>query len=448
MEYDRYQKFRQETYQMLGKAKDATFELMDSVMTTRNASCLGEFSLSPLFRRKWSSTYEALQDGRPNRNKLMRRYVQEIPVSKYVLLGIDHTAWVRRGAKTLKDRTYEHQASSHNSVTIGQGYSTIAWIPEKQGSWALPLRHERITSYEKPISKAAWQLKQVSQQFEQKVLVVLDSEYGNGSWVNQTGEIPVSKLMRIRSNCCLWSKPKSYSGMGRPRKHERKFKVNDSKTWWSANEIVEVDDLKLGKLKISKWDNLHFRTAADHDMSLIQVQRLDSQGVAQKRRPLWLVWVGEQFLELKDIWQQYARRFRVDHWYRFAKQRLHWRATPRRRKTQGNARAWTLPNFSTAKQSERWSDLMPLMTWQLWLAKDVVEDFHLPWQSPLKNLTPGRVAQSLFSLLVEIGTPTTLPKLRGKSPGWKQGEKRSKRKTYPIAKKSYSRSKKSPKKAV
>ena len=38
------------TYQMLGKAKDATFELMDSVMTTRNASCLGEFSLSPLFR--------------------------------------------------------------------------------------------------------------------------------------------------------------------------------------------------------------------------------------------------------------------------------------------------------------------------------------------------------------------------------------------------------------
>jgi hypothetical protein len=28
------------TYQMLGKAKDATFELMDSVMTTRNASCM------------------------------------------------------------------------------------------------------------------------------------------------------------------------------------------------------------------------------------------------------------------------------------------------------------------------------------------------------------------------------------------------------------------------
>jgi hypothetical protein len=38
---------------------------------------------------------------------------------------------------------------------------------------------------------------------------------------------------------------------------------------------------------------------------------------------------------------------------------------------------WTLPNLGTAKQSERWSDLMPLMTWQLWLAKDLVEDHHL-----------------------------------------------------------------------
>ena len=60
----------------------------------------------------------------------------------------------------------------------------------------------------------------------------------------------------------------------------------------------------------------------------------------KKYRSLWLVWIGEQFLPLTDAWSQYARRFGVDHWYRFAKERLH----------------WTLPNFSTAQQSERWSD--------------------------------------------------------------------------------------------
>ena len=413
MKYDRYQKFRQETYGMLGKAKDATFELMDSIMTTRNASCLAEFSLSPLFKRKWSSTYEALQDSRPNRNKLMKRYIQEMPSSEYILLAVDHTAWGRRGAKTLRDRTYEHQASSNNSVTVGQGYSTIAWLPEKQGSWTLPLRHERITSYETPISKACWQLKQVCKHLKQKVLVVLDSEYGNGSWVNQTGEISVSKLMRIRSNCCLWSKPTSYSGLGRPKKHDKKFKVNDPTTWWKAHETVDVDDPKLGKLRISQWKDLHFRTSASHDMSLIQVERLNPKSSGKKHRPLWLVWVGEQFLELKDVWCQYARRFGVDHWYRLAKQRLH----------------WTLPNLSTVQQSERWSDLIrtrilslaqnremsvPLMTWQFWLAKDLVAEHCLPWQSPLRNLTPGRVAQSLFSLLVEIGSPSLPPKPRGK----------------------------------
>jgi hypothetical protein len=89
-----------------------------------------------------------------------------------------------------------------------------------------------------------------------------------------------------------------------------------------------------------------------------------------------------------------------------------------------------------------------LITWQLWLAKERVSEHHLPWQSPAKNLTPGRVAQSMFSLLVEIGSPTTFPKPRGKSPGWKTGQKRSKRKTYPIAKKTHSRAKKSKKTAA
>lgn len=57
-------KFRQLAYELLGAAKDATFELLDAVMTTPNAKCLADFSLNPLFRRQWSSVYEALQDAR------------------------------------------------------------------------------------------------------------------------------------------------------------------------------------------------------------------------------------------------------------------------------------------------------------------------------------------------------------------------------------------------
>ncbi|WP_187289683.1 hypothetical protein [Trichormus azollae] len=34
------------------------------------------------------------------------------------------------------------------------------------------------------------------------------------------------------------------------------------------------------------------------------------------------------------------------------------------------------------------------------------------------KLTPGRVAQGLGGVFAVIGTPTSAPKPRGKSPGW------------------------------
>ncbi|MCA2618427.1 MAG: hypothetical protein IM492_11305 [Microcystis sp. M040S2] len=119
---------------------------------------------------------------------------------------------------TLLNRDYHHQPSATGKVAMGQGYSTIAWIPEEEGSWALPIRHERITSFETPISKAVWQIKQVSKQFNKRILALLDSEYGNASYVNKTKDIEVDCLIQIRSNCCWWGEPEKYSGRGRPKK--------------------------------------------------------------------------------------------------------------------------------------------------------------------------------------------------------------------------------------
>ena len=144
--YSRLENFRHDTYEMLVKGKDATFQLMDSVMTTENARSLADFSLSPFFHRQWCSTYEAIKDCRPNSNKLMKRYIQEIDTLEYTLLGIDHTQWKFEDSPTMKDRGYQYSSSSINSSVIGQGYSTIAWLPplNEKGSWALPLRHESV----------------------------------------------------------------------------------------------------------------------------------------------------------------------------------------------------------------------------------------------------------------------------------------------------------------
>ena len=73
---------------------------------------------------------------------------------------------------------------------------------------------------------------------------------------------------------------------------------------------------------------------------------------------------------------------------------------------------------------------------------DLVTQYHLPWQSATVNLSPGRVAQSMLALLLDIGTPADPPKSRGKSPGRFKGFKCTPRTRYPVARKTYSRPKK------
>lgn len=82
---------------------------------------------------------------------------------------------------------------------------------------------------------------------------------------------------------------------------------------------------------------------------------------------------------------------------------------------------------------------MPLLTWQLWLAQDLVKEIRLPWQKPLAQLTPGRVAQSMLPLLIKIGSPAIAPKPRGNSTGWPPGKTRAPRCHYPVVKKGKSR---------
>ena len=78
---------------------------------------------------------------------------------------------------------------------------------------------------------------------------------------------------------------------------------------------------------------------------------------------------------------------------------------------------------------------MPIITWELWLARDIVLDNPLPWQKSVEKLTPGRVAQSMGGVLAAIGTPASPPKPRGKSPGWKTGLLRQRRINYPVVRK-------------
>ncbi len=405
--------FRQAAYERLGPARDALFELSDAVIQMRQVQSFAELSCAPAFRRKWPSAYEALQDGRPDREGLLKLYVNQPACPERLVLVGDHSAWERLWAARLAGRSYQHQPTpipGRRPVTIGHGYSTLAVIPAGGGSWVLPLLHERIVQ-QKPVETAAGQLCQVCQQLDVRPLTLWDSEYGCATFLLATADLPADKLMRLRTNLCLEgpTQPRTHAKGALP-KHGVKFKFRDPSTWWPADQVVEYSDPVFGLLRVQVWKGLRFRQALDCRMRVAQVERLQAPGTRRQPKILWFGWVGEDPPE--HWWSFYAQRYAIDHWYRFAKGRLH----------------WTQPRLATPEQAERWSDLMPLLTWELWLARQFVQDSPLPWQKPQTQLSPGRVCQSLQNILVVIGTPTRPCKTRGKSPGWPAGRPRTPRK--------------------
>jgi len=134
MTLEKLKQFRTGVYSILGKAKDALFDLMDAVLVTRSVYSFAELSISPVFRRQWSSVYEAIQDGNPPRTELMKLYMKQLTPREQIVLAGDHTAWARLDARTLRERTFEHQAhpmSGAKPVTVGQGYSQYGSVKPK-----------------------------------------------------------------------------------------------------------------------------------------------------------------------------------------------------------------------------------------------------------------------------------------------------------------------------
>ena len=167
-----------------------------------------------------------------------------------------------------------------------------------------------------PSLSSVEQLSSVSSHLPSRALSLWDSEYGCAPFVNQTAEFPVDKLMRLRSNLCLWGIPAAYGGRGRPKVHGDKFKLNDPMTWSSPVQQIEMDDPTLGKVRVQVWHNYHFRLSPAHPMSVLLVERLTTDGFTRVSKPMWLAFTGLSMPTVTEVWRLYLRRFAIDHWYR------------------------------------------------------------------------------------------------------------------------------------
>jgi hypothetical protein len=253
-------------------------------------------------------------------------------------------------------------------------------------------------------------------------LIVADGKYGNHSFLGPLKEEPCGVLVRMRCDRVLYTAPGKYSGCGRPRVHGERFAFKEPQTWGEPQEMVELKDEKWGKVRLRRWDNLHARQDASTVFSALLVEAHRDRETAAK--PLWLAYQppprqqpGAQ--PLVSLWRGYQHRWPVEPGTRFRKQSL----------------AWTLPRFQDAEACDRWTQLVTLAQWQLFLARDLITDQPLPWQRAQEKPTPQRVLQGLGGLFSQIGTPAREPKARGKSPGWPKGKPRNRRERHRVVKK-------------
>lgn len=437
-QFNKIIEFRQAVYQRgLTKARDAQFELVDALLLSPAIWAFPELSLSPVFRRKWASAYGAIRDGAQDGAWLEQCFIQQVPQAGMQVFSLDGTDWPHPAAQVLADRQYVHAASSAvngGTIVIGHPYSVLAWAPEAHSSWAPAVSVRRMGSDKTAVEVGVAQVQWLCQQRQAAMkrwfhLVTADGTYGNHRFFGPLQALPCGKLARLRRDRVLYGVPGPYSGHGRPRVHGDRFAFKEPETWTAATAVVEFHDARWGQVRLRRWDDLHAKQDAHTVFSVILAETH-----LERAQPAKLFWLGYQYPAednrpeepaLKELWYGYHHRWPVEPSIRFRKQLLH----------------WTLPRFQTPERCDRWTMLVTIAHWELFLARDIVQDQPLPWQPAQTKLTPERVRQSLAGLFSQIGTPAAPPQTRGKSPGWPTGQARTPRARHKVVKKTQNKPK-------
>lgn len=404
--------FRRDVYRTLGLRKDSLFELLEAALAGPGPATIVRLTLAPAFRRAWPSGPDALADGSLDAERcrrLVQRTLAAQPLAGRPVWALDGTVWPRPAAATSPERTYGHRplpGIPQNGVVPAWEYEWLVAVPEPGSSWVLPLDvRRRAPDAGAPTAVASTLLRAAlagRPAGAPRPVVALDSGYDPLQLAR--ARLDADLLARLRSNRVFRGSPPPYTGRGAPRKYGATFKLADPRTHHAAERSASLADPRFGQVRVDVWSGMRARGAADLPLVLVRVQLERLPRRATPPAPLWLAWVGTALPDdLLDLWRWYCGRFTIEHGFRFLKQAL----------------GWTTIRPRAPEAADRWSWLLALALWQLWLARPLVADQRLPWEPPLPSarLTPGRVRRACPGLLAQLGTPARPPQPRGKSPG-------------------------------
>jgi len=433
--------FRQEVYQNFNKRADALMDLLDALSSQSRAQSVVELSLEACFRREHTSVFKAIASYSPkwmskSLAQLASPYLPRPQRRPFWALGVDTTPQPRPYAQTLKDRGYVYQPAllqSNKPVTIGHCYSEVVLLLERevqQGSaWVVPLSCQRVSSTEDKELAGAIQMNVLLDDpalpFHNQLCVeVGDTSYSKPKYLfANRPQSNLASLVRVRTTRTFHRKAEP-SGRkpvrGHPAWYGTAFSLQDPQTWSAPDESANTTTTsrrgRIYQVKIEAWHDLLMRGKRKplyipmhrYPFTLVRICLYKPDGTLAYPQALWVIVMGEKrsTLNLLDIFTTYNQRYDLEHFFRFAKQRL------------------LLDGFQTpeVQHEENWWALAHLAYLQLWVARPSAENHPHPWERSLSastspSLSPTRVQRDFGRIIRQIGTPAALPKRRGYSPG-------------------------------
>lgn len=426
MNLNTWKEIRHQTADCFERSRDALFELVDALCSEPQARSLPELSLSPSFRRKWSSVYEALEDGRVNERKWSEIWTPALLREHHgpVWVSVDSTSIPRPEAETSPDRGMIYLPNlphTKKPVSVGWQFSTVMLLPDSASSWGAILSQRRIRSTQTAVGVAIEQLEELVATLPVGARVLADRWYATGPFVRASQRLHLEALVRLKRNRKLYRQapPRVRRQRGAPRKDGDLFQGSKPQTWGEPDADWQGADHRGKPIQVQAWQHLHFRQARDVDLTVYRVVREGAKGTRRDPRESWFLWMGAELLPLEEVVSCYQRRFSHEHTYRFLKQDL----------------LWTKVHVRTAQQFERWSVVVATAMNQLVLVRCFGQASYRPWEKRRHLVTPRQVRRVMPALLPQFGTPARVPKARGKSPGWPKGTPRTRPARFEVIKK-------------
>jgi hypothetical protein len=382
---------------------------------------------------------------------LLAPYLPRPQVRPFWLLGVDVTPQPRPFAPTLRDRgmVYQpNQVKGNKPVTVGHQYASVALLPEAESGvathWVLPLMVQRVASTQDKELVAASQIDALLSgeklPFASSLCVeVGDSSYSKPEYlVANRHHANLVTIARVRGNRTFYRQvlaKESEPKRGHPTWYGDAFDLKQPATWPAPDETATLTQAshsgKRYQVSLQAWHNLLMPGKQKptplpmhrHPFTLVRIVRYDEQGVQVGQHPLWLLVIGQQrhALRLLEIYHAYARRYDLEHFFRFGKQKL------------------LLVDFQTPEtaREETWWQLVQIAYAQLWMARQVAHLLPRPWERNLPlmrrlRMSPTLVQRDFARIIRQLGTPAKPPKRRGNSKGRPQGFKLSPRPRHKV----------------